>query len=147
MVGVKCNYSSVVIECQVNEFTHTWLAKCFVVKSHIYPGFMGKVSTLNHLPLEPACEDYSFLEQAVADFEHVLVLFSLTPIKTLELDASFDEPDTMPSSVPSGFLCSFSTISDNSKLQLASSIKFKLWCQARVMLLAVQWQEKCQPLN
>ena len=36
-----------------------------------------------------------------------------------------------------------STISDNSKLQHAPSIKFhKLWCQARVLLLPVPLEEK-----
>ena len=40
--------------------------------SHIYPGLTGKESTLIHFPLEPQCEDYSFLDQAVEDFEHGL---------------------------------------------------------------------------
>ena len=45
------------------------------------------------------------------------------PLKTLELDTSLDEPDAVPSSsVSSGFLHSISTLSDNSKLQLAPSI-------------------------
>ena len=43
-------------------------------------------------------------------------------LETLELDTSLDEPDVITSSVSSGFLCSVSTLSDNSKLQLAPSI-------------------------
>ena len=49
----------------------------------------------------------------------------------LELDASFEEPHVVPSSVSWGFLHSISTISDTSNLQLAPSIKsYKLWFQA-----------------
>ena len=36
---------------------------------HIYPKFTGKVSSLTHFPLEPGCEDYAFLDQAVADLD------------------------------------------------------------------------------
>ena len=43
-------------------------------------------------------------------------------LETLELDTSLDEPDVITSSVSSGFLCSVSTLSDNSKPQLAPSI-------------------------
>ena len=51
------------------------------------------------------------------------------------MDASLDEPDAIPSSVSSGFLHSVSTLSDNSRLQLAPSIRsHKLWCQARALL-------------
>ena len=39
---------------------------------HICPGFIGKVSSLTDFPMEPGCEDYSFLDQAVADFEQGL---------------------------------------------------------------------------
>ena len=46
----------------------------FVACSHIYPGVSGKVSSLTHFPLEPGCEDYAFLDQAVADFKQGLVL-------------------------------------------------------------------------
>ena len=28
--------------------------------SHFYPGFMGKMSTLTHFPLQPVCKDYFF---------------------------------------------------------------------------------------
>ena len=69
VMGLKPDDSGVVIRYQVNEFTHTWSAEQFVAHSHIYPGFTGKVSSLTHLPLELGCEDYSFLDQAMADFE------------------------------------------------------------------------------
>ena len=39
---------------------------------HIFPGLMFKVLTQTHFLLEPGCEDYSLLDQAIADFEHAL---------------------------------------------------------------------------
>ena len=57
---------------------------------------------------------------------------------TLELDSSPEEPDAITSSVSSGFLCLVSTLSDNSKLQLAPNIHtHKLWCHARAVLTPV----------
>ena len=67
--------------------------------SHIYPGFTGKVSLLTHFPLEPGCEDYTFLDQAVADFEQGLDSILTDSIKMPELDTSLDEPDAITSSV------------------------------------------------
>ena len=58
--AIKHADSDVAIAYQVNGFTCTRLAQCFIAQSHIYPGFMGEVSTLTHFPLEPGCEDYSF---------------------------------------------------------------------------------------
>ena len=55
-----------------DEFTHTWLVEYFAAKSNICPGFTGKVLTLTHLPFEPGCEDYFFLEEAVRNFDHSL---------------------------------------------------------------------------
>ena len=72
--------------------------------SHIYPGFTGKVSSLTHFPLEPGCEDYAFLDQAVADFEQGLDSILTDSLETLELDTSLEEPDAITSSVSSGFL-------------------------------------------
>ena len=72
VMGIKPGDSSVVNGYQVDECTHTWSAKWFVAHSHIYPGFTGKVSSLTHFPQEPGCEDYAFLDQAVADFEQGL---------------------------------------------------------------------------
>ena len=69
VVGIQPGDSGVVIEYQADEFTHTWSVEQFVACSHINPGFMGKASSLTHFPLEPGCEEYSFLDQAVADFE------------------------------------------------------------------------------
>ena len=101
MVGIKPGDSGVVIGYQVDEFTHTWLADHFA-GSHIYPGFMGKVSSFTHFPLELDCEDYSLLQQAVADFEQDLDSVLTDSIKTLDLEASFEEPDVITSSVSSG---------------------------------------------
>ena len=123
VIGITPGDSGVVIVYQVDEFTHTWFAEQFVAHSHIYPGFTGKVSSLTHFPLEPGCEDYAFLDQAVANFKQGLDSILTDPHKTPELDTSLDEPDAITSSsVSSGFLCSVSTLSDNSKLQLAPSI-------------------------
>ena len=61
-----------VIGYQVNEFTHTLSAEQFVAHSHIFPGFTGKMASLNHFPLEPGCEAYSILDQAVADLKQGL---------------------------------------------------------------------------
>ena len=106
--------------------------------SHIYPGFTGKVSSLTHFPMEPGCEDYAFLDQAVADFEQGLDSILTDSLEAPELDTSLEEPDVITSSVSSGFLCLVSTLSDNSKPQLAPTIwTCKLWCQARVLLAPV----------
>ena len=90
--------SSVLIRYQVNEFTHTWSAEQFVGHSHIYPGFTGKVSSLTHSPLQPGCEDYAFLDQAVADFERGLDSILTDSLEIPELDTSLDEPDAVTSS-------------------------------------------------
>ena len=69
-MGIKPGDSYVVIGYQADKkFTCIWFAEQFVAYSHIYPGFNGKVSSLTHFPLEPGCEDYSFLDKAMADFE------------------------------------------------------------------------------
>ena len=52
VVGIKPGDSGVVIGYQVNEFTCTWSAEQFVVHSHIYPGFTGKMLSLTHFSLE-----------------------------------------------------------------------------------------------
>ena len=93
-VGVKPGDSAVVIGYQVDEFTQAWLVE--------------------HFPLEPGCEDYSFLDQAVSDFQHGLDSILPDSINTLELVASFDDPDAT-SAVSSGFLHSVGTISDHFK--------------------------------
>ena len=138
VMGIKAGDSSVVIGYQVDEFTHTWSAEQFVSHSHIYPGFTGKVSSLTNFPLEPGCEDYAFLDQAVADFKQGLVSILTDSLETRELDPSLDEPDVITYSVFSGLLCLVSTFSDNSKPQLDPSLQtHKLWCQARALLASV----------
>ena len=107
------------------------------------PGFTGKVSSLTHFPLEPGCEDYAFLDQAIADFEQSLNSIFTNSLRTLELDTSLDEPDVITSSVSSGFLYLVGTLSDNSKPQLAPSIHTcKFWCQARALLAPVSLATK-----
>ena len=143
VMGIKHGDSGVVIGYQVDEFICTWSAEWFVAHSHIYPGFTGKVSSLTHFPLEQGCEDYAFLDQAVADFEQGLDSILTDSLETLELDTSLQESDAVTSSVSSGFLHSVSTISDNSKLQLAPSIyTCKLWCQAWALLAPVSLATK-----
>ena len=143
VMGIKLGDSGVVIGYQVDEFTCTWSAEQFVACFHIYPRFTGKVSSLTHFPLEPGCEDYAFLYQAVTDFEQGLDSILNNSLETLDLDTSLQESDAITSSVSSGFLHSVSTISDNSKLQLAPSIHTrKLWCQARALLAPVSLATK-----
>ena len=79
-----------------------WSAVQFPAHSNIYPRFTGKVSSLTHIPLEPGCEDYAFLDQAVADFEQCLDSILTDSLETLELDTSLDKPDVITSSVSSG---------------------------------------------
>ena len=148
-MGIKPGDSGVVIGYKVDEFTHTWSAEQFVACSHIYPGFIGKVSSLTHFPLEPQCEDYAFIDQAVVDFEQGLDSILTDSLETPELDTSLEEPDAVTfSSVSSGFLCSVSALSDNSKPQLAPSIHTcKLWCQARALLALCLWLPRFQHLN
>ena len=80
------------------------LPECFIAQSLIYPGFMGKVSTLTHFPLEPGCENYSFLDQAVEDLSMVWIQFSQDSVNKPKLDAFLDEADALASSVSSDFL-------------------------------------------
>ena len=128
---------------RVDEFTCTWSAEQFVAHSHIYPWFTGKVSSLTHFPLEPGCEDYAFLDQAVTDFEQGLDSILTDSLETPDLDTSLQESDAVTSSVSSGFLHSVSTVSDNSKLQLAPSIRtHKLWGQGRALLAPVSLATK-----
>ena len=144
VMGIKPGDSSMVFGYQVDEFIHPWSAEQFVAHSHIYPGFTGKVSSFMHSPLEPGCEDYAFLGQAVADFKQGLDSILTDSLETPVLDTSLEEPDAVTSSsVYSGFLCWVSTLSDNSKLQLAPSIHtHKLWCQARALLAPVSLATK-----
>ena len=112
VMAVKPGDSGVVIGYQVDELTRTWSAEQFVARSHIYPGFTGKVSSLTHFPLEPGCEDYAFLDQAVANIEQGLDSILTDSLETPDLDTSLQESDAITSSVSSGFLHSVSTISE-----------------------------------
>ena len=113
---IKPGHSGVVIGYQVDEFTHTWSAKQFVAHSHIYPG----LTWIPILPILLGHQNWTL------------------PWMSLMLLPSLDEPDDITSSVSSGFLHLVSTLSDNSKLQLAPSIRsHKLWCQARALLTPV----------
>ena len=136
-MAVKPGESGVVIVYWVDEFTHTWSAERFAAHSHIYPGFTDKMASLTHFPLEPGCEAYSFLDQAVADFQQGLDSILTDSLETPELDTSLDEPDAIPSSVSSG-LSTWLVLCDNSKPQLVPGIRsHKLWCQARALLVPV----------
>ena len=97
MVGIKPGNSGVVIGYQADEFTHTLCVECYVACCHIYPGFMGKVASLTHFPLEPGYEDYCFLDQAVADFEQGWDSILTDSIKMPELNTSLDESDVITS--------------------------------------------------
>ena len=137
-MGIKPGNSGVVIGYQVDESTYTCSAEQFVAYSYIYAGFTGKVSSLTHFPLEPDCEDYFFLDQAMAYYEQGLDSILTNSLETPELDASLGESDAIPSSVSSGFLCLVSTLSDNSKPQLSHSKQScKLCCHARALLAPV----------
>ena len=132
VVGIKRGNSGVVTGYQFDEFTCTWSAKQFVAHSHIYPGFTGKVSSLAHFPLEPGCEDYSFLDQAVAYFEQGLDSILTDSIEAPELDTVLNEPDGV---TLSGLLHLVGTISDTSNPQHAPSIRsHKFSCQASAFL-------------
>ena len=54
----------------------------------------------------------------MADFEQGLDSILTDSLETPELDTSLHEPDAITSSVPSGFLCLVSTLSDNSNCSL-----------------------------
>ena len=137
-MGIKPGDSGGVVGYQVDDFTHIWSAEQFVAHFHIYPGFTGKVSSLTYFPQEPGCENYSFLDQAMTDFQQGIGSFLTDSLETPGLDTFLDKPDAIPSSVSFGFLHSVSILSDNSKLQLVPSIRsHKLWCQARALLAPV----------
>ena len=90
---MKPGDSGVVTGYQVHEFTYIWLVEHFVAQSHIYPGFIRKVSSLIH---------YSFLDQTVTDFEQGLDSNLTNSIVTLEQDTLFEETDVAPSQCHEG---------------------------------------------
>ena len=142
-MGIKPGDSGMVIGYQIDDFTHTWSAEQFVACFHIYPGLTDKMSSVSHFPLEPGCEDYTFLDQAVADFEQGLNSILTVSIETLEFGTSLDGPHAITSSVSSRSLHLVSTISDTSKLWLVPRIRsHKLWCLARALLSCVSLATK-----
>ena len=81
VVGIKPGDYGVVIRYhQVDEFTYTWTSECFIAWSHIYPGFMGKVSILTYFQLEPGHEDYFIWTRQLKTLSMVLILSSCTPL-------------------------------------------------------------------
>ena len=109
---------------------------------------MGKVSTVTYFLLEISCEDSSFLDQPVEDYEQGLDSILADSTETPELDDSFDKSDAITFSISSGFVCSVSTLSGNFKLQVAPSIKAqKLLCQTRALPLGVAFSGKMSPSN
>ena len=104
--------------------------------------------TLTQFPLEPGCEDYSFLDEAILDLEDGLDSTLSDPINTPEQEASFDEADAVYSSVCSRFLYMESTHSDISKLQFTPSTNSqKLLYQSKVLLLPVPQSGKISASN
>ena len=148
VMGIKPGDSGVVIGYQVDEFTGTWSAEQFVAHSHIYPGSTGKVSSLTHFPMEPGCEDYAFMDQAVANFKQGLDSILTDSLETPELDTSLEKPDAITSSVSSGFLCSVNTFSDNSMPQLALAfVLVNLGTRLGLFLPLCVWLQICLHLN
>ena len=128
---VKPDNSDLVIGYHVGVFTHTWSGEYFTAQSQIYPRFMGKVSTFTHSPLP--------------FYTKLLGIWTGSRFHPLRFHWN-----TRTGCIPwwawchyfflslQGFLYSVSTLSDNSKQQLASSCKsHKLWCQAMALLLPV----------
>ena len=147
-VGIKPGDSGVLIGYQVDEFTCTWSSEQFVVHSHIYSGFTSKVLSLTHFPLEPGCQDYSFLDQAVADFEQGLDSILTDSVETLELDTSLDEPDAVTSSVSSSFstwiVLFLIILNCNSLLALGL---INSGARLRPFLHLCLWLPRCEHLN
>ena len=137
MFGIEPGDSGLVIRYQADKFIHTILAEHFMAQSHIYLRFMCKLSTLTHFPLKVGCEDYFFLDQAVPDFKHGLCSILTDSVSVPEVVASIDKPHVILSLSSLVVVCSVSTISYKPKLQLAPSIKYKLWYKVRVLLLPV----------
>ena len=148
VMGIKPGDSSVVIGYQVDEFTCTWSAKQFVACSHIYPGFTGKVSSLTHFPLEPGCEGYAFLDQAVADFEQGLDSILTDSLETPKLILPWRSLIQLHLQSLLGFstqLVPFLIIPSNSLLLPFGLVN----CEARLGLFLplCLWLPRCQHLN
>ena len=80
----------------------------------------------------------------MADFEQGLDSILTDSLETPELYVPWDEPDAIPSSVSSGFLHLVSTLSDNSKAQLAPSIgSHKLGARLGLFFPLCLWLSRC----
>ena len=115
--------------------------------SHIYPGFTGKVSSLTHFPLELDCEDYPFLDQAVADFEQGLDSILTNSLETPELGTSLDEPDAVTSSVSPGFLHSVSSLIILNCCLLLTKDLVNCGVRRGLFLQLCLWLPRCQHPN
>ena len=103
---------------------------------------------LTHLPLEPGCEDYSFIDQAFPDFEQGLESILADSIEKLELDASLDEPDAITSSLFSGFSTQLILflIPLNCSLLLVSGLE-NYGTRLGPFLQLCLWLPRCQHFN
>ena len=86
VVGIEPGNSGMVIGYQVDESIHlvSWVLHR---NDHTDTQVHGQVSVLNQFPIEPGCEDYSFLDKCVKDIEHCLDSVLKDSVNTLELDA------------------------------------------------------------
>ena len=57
MLDITLPDSGVVNGYQVDEFIDTLLAEHFVAQFHIYPEFLGKLTSLTHFPYKPRHEE------------------------------------------------------------------------------------------
>ena len=127
-VAIRPGDSHLMIGYQVDLLSPGW--QSFTVWSHLFD-FMGKVSTLTHFPLDPGCEDYCFLDHSwrLWAWPWLFPKALLTHQNWMHLLMRL-----IPCLLQDCLL--LSTISDISRLQLAPSIQsYKLWCQARALLL------------
>ena len=143
VMGIKPGDSGVVIGYQVDEFTHTWSAEQFVAHPHIYPGFTGKVSSLTQgvmiMPFWIRLLLTSNKDWTPSSLIHLRHWNWTLPWRSLVL---------LHLQYLLGFSTSVTTLSDNSKPQLASSIHTcKLWCQARALLAPVSLATKLSASN
>ena len=70
---------------------------------------MCEMSTIFNFPLEQRCEECTFLDQGVEDFELSLDSVFMNAIEMSDLHALCKGSDVAASSVYIGFLCSVST--------------------------------------
>ena len=104
---------------------------------------MSKVSILTTSDLNHSVRIILLWTTQFSDFEHGLHSNLTNTIETLELDASFDNPNAVIYLFSLGFLCLVSIIYVSSKLQgIPSSKLCKLLCQDRVLLLSAPVVDK-----